>query len=318
MTDRRVCVDLRHMRHFVAVAEEMHFGRAARRLNMAQPPLSQSIRRLEGDLGVELFDRSRRGVDLTRAGAVFLEEARRTLAQAELARTLARREAEQVPEVRVSFVGPALYRVLPDLLVGYRAAEPQVGVRLFEQSSPDQVAEMLAGTFDVGFITTGVLRPAGCETLLVERAPFLAAVPADWPIARAETVSLAELAEQPFIRPPQRYTDRYTPPAAESLSAFANVGLMPRVVQEATQTNTSLSLVGAGLGCSLVMATAALTGARNVRFVPIRDPSFHSTWELMMAWLPGRIGARGQGFVDFARDHVACHPELINSAPSPG
>lgn len=310
-------MDLRHMRHFVAVAEELHFGRAAKRLNMAQPPLSQSIKRLEVDLGVDLFDRSRRGVDLTDAGRVFLDEARRTLAQAELARKMTQREAERVPEIRVCFVGPALYRILPDLIVRYRAARPDVHVRLFERASPDQITGMLAGDFDIGFITTGVLRPAGCETLLVERAPFVAAVPADWPLAQGDSVSLAELAEQAFIRPPQRYAAQYTPPEADTFSVFKDAGVMPRVTQEATQTNTSLSLVGAGLGCSLVMATAALTGARNVAFRPINDPSFKSIWELMMAWLPGHLGPLGQEFVDFARRYVEDHPHLLDARSPP-
>lgn len=313
-------MDLRHMRHFVAVAEELHFGRAARRLNMAQPPLSQAIRRLEADLGVELFDRSRRSVELTDAGRVFLVEARRTLSQAELARTLARRQAEKVPEVRVAFVGPALYRVLPDLLVRHRRECPDILVRLFERASPDQVAGLGAGEFDVGFITTGVERPAGCETRLVERAPFVAAVPADWPVAHGRTsVSLAELAGLPFIRPPPRYAAQYTPAAAESFAAaFQKAGVMPHVTQEATQTNTSLSLVGAGLGCSLVMATAELTGARNVRFLPIEDPGFGGMWELVMVWLPDHLGRLGQAFVAFVEDYVRDNPQLLEAATTIG
>ena len=225
---------------------------------MAQPPLSQSIRRLELDLGVDLFDRSRRGVELTAAGRVFLVEAQRTLAQADLARKMAFREAAKVPEVRVSFVGPALFRVLPDLLVRYRTEQPGAHVRLHERSSPEQLAGILAGDFDIGFVTAaGTSRGSGCETLVVERAPFVAAIPADWPLAAAESITLAQIAEQPFITPPPQYALH----SSEMLSVFKAAGVMPQVAQEAIQTNTTISLVGAGLGCSLVVATAALMPA---------------------------------------------------------
>jgi DNA-binding transcriptional LysR family regulator len=302
-------MDLRHMRHFVAVAEELHFGKAARRLNMAQPPLSQSIRRLELDLGVDLFDRSRRGVELTAAGRVFLEEARHTLRQAELARKMTQREAAKVPEVKVSFIGPALYRVLPDLIVQFRAASPDMHVRLYECSSPDQLAGILAGDFDVGFVTAaGVTRGSGCETLLVERAPFLAAVPADWPIAQGDSVQLADLAEQPFISPPQQYAQQ----SMEPMGIFKSIGAMPQVTQEATQTNTTVSLVGAGLGCSLVVATAALTQSRNVRFLPIADELPVAQWELMMTWHPDRVGRLAADFVEFAKRYVRDNPQLLD------
>lgn len=302
-------MDLRHMRHFVAVAEELHFGKAARRLNMAQPPLSQSIRRLELDLGVDLFDRSRRGVELTAAGRVFLDEARRTLMQADLARKMTQREATKIPEVKVSFVGPALYRVLPGLIVEYRAAVPDVHVRLYERASPDQLTGIVAGDFDVGFVTAaGVARGSGCETLLVERAPFLAAVPADSVLAQRDSVRLAELAEQPFISPPQQYA----PQSMEPMGVFKSIGVMPHVTQEATQTNTTVSLVGAGLGCSMVVATAALMQARNVRFLPIADDVPVAHWEMMMTWHPDRIGKLGADFVQFARAYVRDNPQLLD------
>lgn len=300
-------MDLRHMRHFVAVAEELHFGRAARRLNMAQPPLSQSIRRLEIELGFDLFDRTRRSVELTFAGQTFLEEARRTLMQAELARKLAQRAATKVLEVQVSFVGPALYRVLPNLLVEFRNVRPDAEVRLFEGTSADQLVGIASGDFEIGFTTMAIGDAPGCETMVVEQAPFVAAVPADWPIAAQESVTLAELAEQPFIRTP----DKYRAQTAGIFSIFKHLGMMPRLVQEATQTNTTLSLVGASLGCALVMATAAMVQPRNVRFLPIEDDAGHAQWQLLMVWRPQQIGSAAKAFIETAQAYVAANPALV-------
>lgn len=296
------------MRHFVAVAEELHFGRAARRLSMAQPPLSQSIKRLETALNLELLDRSRHNVVLTEAGRVYLEEARRTLMQADLARKMAQRVALKQKEVRVAFIGPALYRVLPGLLVNFRAAYPDIHVRLFERSSPEQFPGMLARDFDVGFVTPFTTRPGGCDTLLVERTQIVAAVPADSPLARHSYIRLAQLAEQPFIMPPQRSAA----PSLEPLTTFKALGLMPTITQEATQTNTTISLVGAGLGCSVVMATAALMQSRNVRYLPIRDEIAFPVWEMVMAWLPDQMTGPVTSFVRLAKRYVKENPHLTD------
>lgn len=295
------------MRHFVAVAEEMHFGRAAQRLGMAQPPLSQSIKRLEMDLGVELFDRSKRSVELSPAGRIFLEEARRTLLQAELARKMAVREAQTTPEVRVSFIGPALYRLLPSLIVGYRAVAPGVAVKLFERASPQQVAGIEAGDFDVGFVAGGAAMTDGFETRLVEQAPYVVAVPADGPFAERTSIRLAELAEQPFISPPPIYAR-----SSRVLAMFKSLGLAPRIAQEATQTNTTLSLVGAGLGCSVVTATAELAGYRNVRFLGLEDDVEYGPWELLMAWRPVRNAALTSEFVDFVSGFIRDNPRFLD------
>ena len=259
------------MRQFVVLAEELHFGRAAARLNMAQPPLSQAIRRLEVSLGVELFNRTQRSVELTTAGAVFLIEARRTLRQSEVARKMAQNAAIETQEVRISFIGPALYQVLPDILVGFRAAAPEIHARLFEAPTPQQIDGILLGDYHVGFITHGIDH-AGCESRLVERSGFVAAVPGTSVLAGRNSVSLGELAEHPFILPPRKFAEQ-----SETMNLFKNAGVVPSVEQEASQTNTTLSLVGAGLGCSLVMATAALQDVRNVplpgnRRCPVKRP----------------------------------------------
>jgi DNA-binding transcriptional LysR family regulator len=302
-------MDLRHMRHFVAVAEELHFGKAAQRLNMAQPPLSQSIKRLEIELGIDLFDRSRRSVALTPAGKTFLHEARRTLLQAELARKMAQREATKVPEVHVSFIGPALYRFLPDVVVKFREKRPDVHVRLYERSTPDQFSGMMAGDFDVAFISPVLARPLECETLIVERAPVIAAVPANSALAQGDSVTLAALAEHTYIVPPSRYR---TNDVGEALAVFKAAGCMPVATQESSQTNTTISLVGAGLGCSMVMASAALMQSRNVRFLPIADDIPRLPWELMMAWLPGQLTPPGKEFVQFAKAYIHDRPHLLD------
>ena len=295
------------MRQFVAVAEELHFGRAAARLNMAQPPLSQAIRRLEISMGVDLFNRSKRNVELSAAGAVFLIEARRTLLQAEVARKMAQSAAAETPEVRISFIGPALYQVLPEILVRFRAAVPKVHARLFEITTPLQIDGILAGDYHIGFITHGI-RHAGCESKLVERSGFVAAVPANSLLAARKSISLAELAEQPFIMPPRKFSDQ-----SETMNLFKTVGVIPKVEQEASQTNTSLSLVGAGLGCSLVMATAALQTVRNVTFLRIEDDLPNAQWELAMAWHPEHLSDETKLFLDLANRYLADNPQLLNA-----
>lgn len=303
-------MDLRHMRHFVAVAEELHFGKAAQRLNIAQPPLSQSIRRLEVDIGVELFDRSRRSVELTSAGRIFLVEARRTLKHADLARKMAQREAARPAEACVSFVGPALYRVLPDMLFRHRAVAPGVNIRLFEAPSPAQVEGIMAGDFDIGFMVGGTAMSADCESMVMERAALVAAVPASWALAERGAISLALLAEQPFIRPPPKYS----PHPSEMFDIFKSVGMMPNVVQEARQTNTTLGLVGAGLGCSLVMETAALARPGNVKFLPIEDLPPYRRWELVMVWNPEYIGPLAADFLVVAKSYVRENAQVLGLA----
>jgi DNA-binding transcriptional LysR family regulator len=303
-------MDLRHMRHFLAVAEELHFGRAARRLNIAQPPLSQSIKRLETDLGVDLFKRSRRGVELTPAGQVFMREARRALVQADLAVKLARREASRISEVRVNFIGPALYRLLPPLLVGFTERAPQTHVRLSERPSPAQVEAIMAGDADIGFVTAAAAATEieNCETFLMERAPLVAVVPSSWPLARRRSVTLADLSDRPFILPPPT---KYGTKPTETLSLFTKAGMMPLVTQESTHANTTLSLVGAGLGFSLITATAALTKAQNVSFVPIAEFGTEPQWGLMMIWRPDHLTSAAKSFVSFAVDYVRATPGLL-------
>lgn len=307
-------MDLRHMRHFVAVAEELHFGRAAKRLNMAQPPLSQSIRRLEADLGVQLLKRSRRGVDLTDVGRVFLVQARRTLMQADLARKTAQRSDEKSPEVRISFMNAALYSILPQLVARFRRERPDVILRLHEQPSPDQVSGLFSGNFDLGIILPGTPQSENLERLVVERAAFMAVVPTSWPIAQREEISLRELAEQPFIRPPEHYGHRIP----RAMSLFESIGVAPNVIQVATQMNTMMALVGAGIGCGIITATARFMHVEGAKLIRIADHPANSVWELHMVWNPDHLDPAAQDFLSMVRAHLAENPALLTVDPAIG
>jgi DNA-binding transcriptional LysR family regulator len=301
-------MDLRQMRQFVAVAEELHFGKAALRLNMAQPPLSQAIRRLELELGVELFDRSKRAVELTEAGRVFLSAARRTLMQAELARKMTQRAATGVLDVRVGFVGPALHGALPGVLVIHRGAYPEIDVHLLERTTADQIRGILAGDLDVGFVSGFTRHIAGLATQVVERAAYVVAVPANWELAQGNSIRLADLADKPFILPPQAYAGFYSDP----LAMLESAGIKPQVTQEAAQTATMLSLVGAGLGCSIMASGVARTRPVNVRFLKIEDAPPHRPWELMAIWSAEGASKPTLGFVEAVRAYVAANPQLID------
>jgi DNA-binding transcriptional LysR family regulator len=282
-------------------------------LNIAQPPLSQSIRRLEQHLGVTLLERSRRNVEMTEAGRVFLEEARRTLMHAELARKLARRVAIKRPEVRVGFIGPALYRVLPAFLKRYRSTEPAADVRLFELSSRSQVAGVSNGDLDIGFLITGNDDIEDCDEMIVERAAIVAAVPSDWPLARRASISPEELASQPFVQPPERFAGK-----GYAMTIFNRVGVAPEVVQEVLQTNTALSLVGAGIGCTLTTATAALAEPRNVSFLEIEGDVPRATdWILTMIWRSDIASRAAKAFVDTVAECLEQNPDVLSVTARP-
>jgi len=303
-------MDLRHMRQFLAVAEELHFGRAAQRLGMAQPPLSQSIQRIEAELGVKLLDRTRRGVWLTAPGRVLMEEARRTLMQAELAVTVTKRAAaSDIARIHIGLIGPALYRLVPNILVAHRGAYPEVEVRLSERSSPVQMEGIMRGDLDVGFLHPSSEVIEGGDQIIVERSRFLAAIPADWPIAACSAVSLKDIAELPFI-----IMDEAVSPSSfqQVISAFRNVGVMPDITQRTTLTNTTLSLVSASLGCALVAASAAHTQLRNVRFLPVTDIPNAMRWEMSMVWSPNHISIATRNFVELVKRFVLEHDDLLN------
>src|ERR671933_1358870 len=226
-------MELRHLRYFVAVAEELHFGRAAARLHIAQPPLSRQIRDLELDVGAPLFARVPRGVALTAAGLAFLPEARLTLAQAERARRTAQRAAGgEIGRLRVGFVEAAIYSgVLPEVLGFFRMHLPDIGVSLFEMDPRQQAEAFRDGRIDVGILHNA---PPDAERWLrvepVYSEPLVAALPHGHRLAGRARPSLADFAGEPFVLFP-----RHVGPELFDgiIASCKSAGFSPHVVQEA-------------------------------------------------------------------------------------
>jgi DNA-binding transcriptional LysR family regulator len=203
-------VELRHLRHFVAVAEELHFGHAAKRLKIAQPPLSQSIMRLEDSLGARLLDRSSRRIQLTTAGHALLPEARDILARAALAQRIVQRlSAGELGKLRIGFVPMSATITLPRAIQSFRKAWPGVEVQLQERTSSAQVEALRSGALDLGIIVREIVDTSGLEILPFERYGYVAAVPSNWPLGSRSSLRLADLASSPLILFPQQLAGNF-------------------------------------------------------------------------------------------------------------
>jgi len=290
--------ELRRLRYFIAVAERLHFGRAAQALHISQPPLSRAIRDLEQELGVPLFARSRRRVELTPQGARLLEEARRVTAQLERAvhelRTMGTGEHARL---RIGFVSLADYGVLPDLLKTYKAAHPHVRLALREMLSPEQAAALAASELDFGLLLPPVAGAARLEHLVVQRERFVVALPAKHRLAAARSqLALRELAGEPFVTIPRQIAPRLYDIVAQ-LAAQAGISL--NVAQEAIQMQTVVSLVSSGLGAAIVPASIANLGRRGVVYRALADR--HPRLDVWLAWRRAALNGAGREFVALAR-----------------
>jgi DNA-binding transcriptional LysR family regulator len=288
-------MEVRQLRYFVAVAEELHFRRAAERLHMSQPPLSNQLRRLEDELGCPLMIRSRRRVELTPAGGAFLTDARRVLAELDEAAQTARRiHAGRAGRLRVSFVGSALLSLVPSVVRRYRAARPDVELQLRERSTEEQLRELRAGSIDVALVPLPVDAPdLRTEVVLRERA--VAALPAAHPLARMRRVPLRRLAAEPLVLFPREQAPGLHDRLLASLSGPDGP---PTVAQYAPETQTIIALVAAEIGVSLVQASVQRLGLPGVTYRPVvAGPVV----ELAALLRPGEEGRPALDFVELAR-----------------
>jgi DNA-binding transcriptional LysR family regulator len=242
-------IELRHLRYFMMVAEELHFGRAAERLHMAQPPLSQQIRQLEAELGFQLFYRTKRSVVLTEAGQIFWGECRKIFWQLEQAvRTGQQVSRGELGQLAIAFVSSAAYSVLPQILRSFRSTLPQVSLELHELTTDQQIRWLREGRIDVGFVRPPIeAEEFGCTTIFQE--PLVVALPQAHTLALQSQVALCTLAGEPFILFP-----RLLAPGLydQIISLCQQGGFSPNVVQEAIQMQTIISLVAAEMGVAIV------------------------------------------------------------------
>jgi DNA-binding transcriptional LysR family regulator len=255
-------VELRRIQYFVAVAEEAHFGRAAARLRMAQPPLSQQIKALEAEMGVTLFQRTTRKVELTAAGARFLRRAREILAAVDGAVTEAGQVAEgMLGRIAIGFTGSATYDLLPSLVRVLRADLPGIELDIHgEMLTPDQVTALVEGTLDLGLLRPPV-RNTAVEVHVLRREPLIAVLPEHHALAARSQVRLSDLSDDPFITYPSHHRSVVYEAV---IDACQQAGFVPGNVHEVGETSTLVSFVAAGLGVALVPASVQhlrITGA---------------------------------------------------------
>jgi DNA-binding transcriptional LysR family regulator len=274
--------ELTQLRSFIAVATELHFGRAAKRLNMTQPPLSRQIQLLERDLDVQLFTRTSRSVQLTPAGQTLLAEARELLQQSEAARQAARRAAQSHKgAITIGFIGATTYGFLPRLAAKGRNELPDIEVNFREMLAPEQVQALEFNHIDIGLVRP-LARRKGLESVCVLREKLALAIPIDHPLAGRQRPQLKHLDGEPFViyAPDARYLGELL------MTAFRDAGIEPRYVQRMSHSQAILSLVSTGMGLAIVPEETRNACFDNIVFRPI-DLGENVRAELHAIWKPG-------------------------------
>lgn len=261
-------MDLRQLRYFVTLADVLNFHRAARQLNMSQPPLTVAIRRLEEELGTQLFERESKGVRLTAAGQAALPAARAALDKAREVRDAVRLgRGGEIGRISVGFIGSAISSVLPRTIPTFRQRYPKVELQLEEMTSTSIADALISREIDVGFVRLPLTQPANLNVRLVEKDHLVVGLHSSHPLAKRTAIKLHDLADEPLILNGPVSVLR----SVVMLACHAE-GFTPQIAQEATQVQTVLSLVQSGLGVALVPAGMARIAPEGVQLLPLSQP----------------------------------------------
>lgn len=289
-------MELRHLKYFITVAEELNFRRAAERLYIEQPPLSRQIRQLEAEMGVELFHRSKRGVRLTAVGHVFLEKARLTLTQAEQAVQATKQFArQQRTSLTIGFSMCAFDTLLPQIVQAFRQNFAEVEVKLIEMSTPCQVQALMVQEIELGFLNLPIYQ-GELITETIFRDSLVVALPEGHPLTALPKVALRSLSEEPFVLFPQQVKpDLYE----QIMNACQQAGFQPNIVQEATPPEVAIGFVGAGSGISLVAACYQERQSPGVVYRALEEPT--PLLEIAVAWRQGSTSTVLSKFLDVVK-----------------
>ncbi|WP_179404706.1 LysR substrate-binding domain-containing protein [Burkholderia guangdongensis] len=264
-------MDLRQLRYFIAVAEEGNFSRAAERLHISQPPLSQQIMALEDSLRVTLFVRGRHGARLTRAGEALLVRARSIVSDCDSVEKLVRRVADGLEGyIRIGIINSVMYGPLPRTMHLFQKRNPEVEWTLHELLPDQQQEALLNGKIDVGFACNATER-SELHSIRVYPQPLMAALPGGHPLARRRRIALKALANDAFV-----LLNTQSPIIRDVLAACVRDGFQPRVLHESIDPETVLSLVGAGVGVSILPESLSTTPRENVVFVGMDERSINA------------------------------------------
>lgn len=296
-------MDLHQLRCFVTAADELHFGRAAQRLEILPSSLSRHIRMLEEDLNVRLMVRTTRSAALTEHGALLLEDARGLLAQAdELERRIRAKGRERSTVLRLGVIDSAAVGLVPNLLHDFRETAPDVIVQVLEDKTSRLVPKVMSGRLDIALIRPSPAPNRRLETLFLLHETAVVAVPSDHALATRPGIAVADLVDQPLIVP-----ERRSRPHSHDLTMrlFSEQGLIARVVQLADEKQTIINLVAAGLGIAIVPRWISKLAVHGVAFVPLAlSEGGARTLPLAAVWASGTRDATRDLMIGMLREHI--------------
>lgn len=293
-------MELRHLRYFVAVAEELNFSRAAERLHMAQPPLSQQIHSLEAELKVQLFDRTKRPLQITSAGKAFLEEARSTLAQVEQAVRMTRRIHQgELGYLTISFTSSMANSVLPDILRAFRECYPSVELILREENSASQIQGLRDRYTDITFIYKYRALPEvdNWGIITLDEQPLVVVLPENHPLAIHSKILFSDLADEFFVMPLQQVVYGLS---EQIYYLCSQAGFVPKIAQEAIFMVTILGLVAGGIGISILPSSVQSLQRKGVVYRPIQEQV--PTLQLAAVWKQDNSSATLHNFLELLRE----------------